>query len=287
MVRNQYSDLNTEGKCRAIVVKRDDPTMQGCIGVIIPKLMPYSDPAKGKVIERDMQMDKEGISNPEIKGMIKNAVKTSNFMWARPLKEATGRYRIPYLHSTVYVEMEDGDPQKLYYYPYGPSQEGESTSMDTAGMTKDSYVPGNKPNIHILETFKDGTILYYNENGGTREYGIKFASGFEFVMGDNAEKQGFLLTTTKGDKITIDQLNQNILIATSLGHQFVLDDKNQNISVKSTGGKSILMDDKADNVTIVDNGGNTILMDSGAGNINIKNGGGAKVDMNGPNVSIN
>lgn len=283
----QYQEISYEGRKRGVVVVREDPKGEGRIGVVIPSLMPFEDPNKPAKKDKVETTSTSGIANPEIASMINTNLQRSNYIWVRPTVNSSGNSRVPYLGANVWVEFEDGDPKKGYYLPYRPTLNGETVSQDTINMASDSFNPSNKPNVHVIETFADGTTIYYNENSGTREYGIKTSDGFEFTIAGNAGKKSIIATTPKGFLLNIDELNQYVQIKTEKDNHVVLSDKEQFIEVKTTGGHLSRLDDKEKKITIQTSGGNSTVMDDGAGTITTQNSGGAKIVHQGSNVMIN
>ena len=300
----QYGEIDTTKDMRAIVVDRTDPKGQSRIAVVIPKLMPSIDPVKPTASKKSISIDKEGLQNKEVSAGINSSISTSNHFWARPVRGHTGNSRVPYVNDTVYVFFEDGDPSKCYYKPYAPTLNGDAAAMDTIGATSDQFNPSNKPNIHVIDTFKDGTTIYYNENGGTRQYGMKMADGTCITVDNSAGVQQILLHTSKNHNIVIDQTNQNITAITEKGHKLILDDKNQNISMTTTGKHSMVMDDKNQAITTTSTGGHSVALNDKEASVSVKcsdgsqtlmkdgkvstsNSGGASVVLDGSKVSIN
>lgn len=248
ILNEQYSAIDTSRDMRAIVVSRVDPRMQGRIAVVIPSIMPGVDPIKPAMQKGKVSIEHDGLENKEISAGVSGDIGTSNYIWARPTMSFSGNSRVPYEGSTVYVFFEDGDPSKVYYRPYAPTLSGDATDMETIGATTDQFTPANKPNIHVIDTFEDGTVLFYNENTGTREYGIKMKDGTTFSI-NNGENKAITLNTAGGFKLDINQTAQSINLSTP--------------------------------------GGNIVDLNDGGGTISLTNSGGAKITLEGGNVSIN
>lgn len=289
--RNAFEStgIKDSRKMRALVVERVDPNMEGRIGVVIPRLMPDADPNLAMAKSTDIPIDKDVVQNTELHGAINNKVSTKNFMWARPERNCTGNFRVPYVGRTVTVYMEDGDPQKLYYTSSGPTLTGETIGMDEVKSSGDVYTPENKPNIHVMEEFKDGTTIYYNENKGTREYHIKFASGFEFSMADHSTANQIELTTTTGHTFVMDQKFKHIRLLTAGGHRVLMDDGNEaiNVKVSTVGGHIVDMSDTNKNILVKTTGGHKIDMTDEDAKISVVGSGGGKVIVDGVKVLIN
>ena len=267
--------------------------------------MPDTNPIKPKATKSTTAIDNTGLKNTEISVGISKSISSSNYVWARPAPSYQGNSRVPYVGAVVYVYFEDGDPNKVYYRPYSPSLNGDSVAMDTIGATSDQFNPDNKPNLHVIEVFADGTTVFYNENGATRQYGFKMADGTCFTVDNSGTKQQILLHTSNNNNILIDQTNKNITIITEKLHKFILDDKNQNISINTTGKHWFTMDDKNQNITVTTTGkhnltmddkgkklsltstnGNAVDLDDNSNTVTLKNNGGASVTMKNGSVTM-
>lgn len=255
---------------RGLVVERIDPLMEGRIGVIIPRLMPGADPNMASPKETSSPISKDAIKNTELHDGISSSITSKNFLWARPKMSTKGSYQVPYVGNTVSVYMEDGDPSKLYYDNAAPTLNGDAIPMDQVKASGDVWTPALKPNIHVFEEYKDGTIMYYNENEATREFEIKFSNGFMFSMADHATANQIEIITTTGHTIVLDQLNKKCYWKTAGGHMILLDDNGPaKIHVTTTGGHSVLMEDDK-GIIATTTKGHTANLDDTSGNITLK-----------------
>ena len=265
--RSLYKQLTVEDSSpiRAIVVDRMDPRMEGRIGVIIPRLMPNTDPNKVNKTTDTTPLQKTAIQNEEIQSGVASQIKSTNIMWARPVHNGRGNYEVPYKGKNVYVYMEDGDPSKLFYLPHGPSLTGEVIAMDQVRSTADAYDPEKKPNIQVLKEFADGTTVYYNENSATKEFEVRYANGFFVSIATNPTSQQIEAKTQSGHNLVLDQLKKNIRIDTAGGHKILMNDSGDvGISATTSGGHKI---------NASDSGGSVSIRTSGGHNITAKNGG--------------
>jgi hypothetical protein len=278
--------ITTSGRKRAVVIRRDDPMLQGRIGVLIPELMPFADPNSADSLEVAENIDPSLAANKDIKPLIPSKVVTTNYVWARPPKDSKGSYDVPYKGQTVWVEMEDGDPSKLYYMTTGPSLNGETPPVDQISDTNSAYNAARKPNITILKSWADGSIMYYNENGDTREFVVKFANQAGITVADNGSDKKVEFRTARNDFCTLNEKEQNITIQTAGGHSAILDDKNKAITAKSSGGHSVKLDDGGSNISIDSSGGHSLTMDDGGGNVTIKEKSGNTLIMNAGGIQM-
>lgn len=265
---------------RALVVNRIDPRMEGRVAVLIPRLMPMEDSNLAKRTEKTSAIDTSSIQNTELKGAVSATVQTSNSLWARPICNGTGNFRVPYVGKTIYVFMEDGDPSKLYYTFSNPTLSGEKIGLDAIRSTADVFTPDTLPNLHVLEEFLDGTTIYYNENSDTRELELRFSNNFRISMADHPTSQQIELLTDSGHTAVLDQLNKHIYIRTADGHLVDIHDAEERISITSTGGHSVHIHDAEQRISIASTGGHTMNMDDAGKTVNINTSGGHTMNMN-------
>lgn len=265
--RRIYDDNPTTGVfLRGLVVNRIDPNMEGRIAVHIPRLMHKEDPYGVKMKETEEQLSTTMIDNSEVTELGSNSVKVVNAMWARPISNPTGHYEIPYEGQTVYLFMEDGDPSKLYYFGIGPTIEGDNPEMYNVQSTADIYLPDKKPNIHLLQEFKDKCAIYYNENSETKEYRI------------HLPKDTFLSIHETDKDVSIE-------LKTSGGHRVYISDKLENgITLSTSGGSKVFMSGDGGNIKMVNSAGATTNMQ---GAVITHEAGGGKITIGSGKVSIN
>ena len=246
---NGISDIQYDGMMRGIVKRRDDPKGQGRVAVYIPRLMGHqSQSAKPK----ENKIPPGGANYAET-SEIKNAqiVNVSNYIWCRPIEyisddssspnSTNGSYRVPQLEQTVFVFFEDSDPQKPYYYPFGPTKEGQVIPMENLeGSESNKSNVTNKPNIHVLSELPNGNIIGFDYNEGTNAFIIKFANGhyIRIVKGEAGNKIDF--ATEKGNMFEIDDASDNINLKVNndfnqeIGNNLIIDaGNNANISIGS------------------------------------------------------
>lgn len=241
-------NITTDDVMRALVIRNDDPTLEGRIGVLIPKLMPFEEPNLYKEVSRSEEIDKSCIINKEIHGLITPNVERVNYVWASPERSLKNNYVVPYVGATVFVYMEDGDPNKLYYKQTRPTLNGERPKMKQVKAGQQLIDPAKKPLIHLIEEYMDGTTIYYNEDPDNREFEIKFSNGFGFSMRDNKQEKGISLTTKSGHHIHMDDKNKGITMTSAGGHKVHMDDNGGKIDVMGSGGGKVII--KGGNVSI-------------------------------------
>lgn len=312
-MKKQYESLtDSNGPMRAIVKDINDPRGKGRIGVIIPRLMPYVDPnTKSKPSVKQRNIDKEAILNKEVAELITENVNESPYLWVLPCKSLTGNSVAPYVNDSVLIEFEDGDFKKGRVLPYTyplVSEAGQlSPTVDTAS---DEFDPTKKPQIREIIRFRDGTVIFYNENPGSKGLFIRTATGYEISIGDNPEVQGILLKTAAGYTVSLDEKNKTISnftpgghksvmcdggedggnkieITSSSGHVVTMDDDSPKINLSTAGGHKVNLDDDGSKISMESSGGQSSIIDDGAGTVELKNSGGAKVTLIGPSVMLN
>ena len=277
------SQIDKKDKMRGTVVGTDDPTMEGRIKVLIPKLMLKADPSLAIPTEEDRPIDNSIVANTGVKKIISSSVKLVNFVWARPV--FNNEYLVPYVGQTVYCFLEDGDPNKIYYEMSSPTLDGEVTPMEKVKNQANVFDPKKKPFIHVIKEFADGTIIYYDEND--QRLAITYRNNHSISINNNEKDNHIELITNSNHKVILDQKNEFILLQSSKKHSIILDDKNKKISANTTNGHSFMMDDIGKNIITRTTGGNTIDMNDTSKKIDIKTTGGHNISMDdtGKNIS--
>ena len=287
---------------RGTVMSVVDPRMEGRIAVNIPRVTPDGDPAAVAKKDKTEHVDSSVLENSEIADAVPSTVTSTNTMWARMLKGVSGESKVPYEGQTVYCFFEDGDPNKLYYYPQIPTLNGQNTSMDKVRSTFDKYTPNRRPLIHMLHEFKDGTTVYYNENPEFKEFQIITAGDQSFSIRDSAEFKQLELLNASGQRVLLDETNKQITAKTAGGHMIILSDeaeKKKEEKPKMKGSTKSPFAEKEEEEDYPANpeashpnqiqlrtaGGSTITMSGDGNNITIVNSGGAKVTMTGATIT--
>lgn len=198
----------------------------------------------------------------------------------------TGRYKIPRVGTEVFLFFENGDPQKLFYFPFGPSLEGQVTPMDMVEEEAFKDSPEKKVNIDVLSELCNGNVLYMNGNPEENNLAIKFSNGHRFKIQYNPTASSILIDTERGHKIKVvdrsssdgknnpyDANNEDgveggsfIKIETERNHQILLDDNggNEKILVKTEKGHTMRMDDTNDTLSIhTQNNTTSLVMKNG------------------------
>jgi hypothetical protein len=272
--------VEDDRRMRAVVLNRVDPLMEGRVLVNIPRITPDGDPAAHKEIKRENTVNKDFLQNEELGDHIKSTVDSSNGIWARPLPECD--FLVPYVGETIYVIMEDGDPSKVYYTKERPSLNGQTTAMSQVRVVADIITPDKRPNINILHEFKDGTTIYYNENEPSKEFHIKFPTGFEFSIQDNPENKNATISTQKGFKLVLDDLADSVRMETPKGMLARLDDKTNEVMINNQGSASKI-NMKDNNIEVSNKDGSKYTAKGGV--ITVENSSGAKQTFNGAVVT--
>jgi hypothetical protein len=214
-------------------------------------------------------------THPKVK--INNELKQTNYV------PSTGTYDIPRIGTIVWIIFEDDDPQKLYWFPIGPSLEGQVTPMSEVEQKLNKNLPKNKSNITILREWHNGTVLYYDTNDNRNVFTLKFQNGHRFKVEFNALASGIVLNTEKGHIIELidkssaatvidNPINVNledgvpfgsfIRLQTEKGNKILLDDNGgkEKIDIITQGGHNINMDDTKQTITVQNSPGHKIVM---------------------------
>jgi len=269
MALKSVNEISRDGLMRGIVVNNEDPQLEGRVALNVPKFITKHDPNKVMPVSSTEQIDAGNLRNEEIKDFVPSSVKTANFIWFRPV--FNNNFLVPYVGQVVYCFFEDGDPNKPYYYPHAATLNGEVTPMDKLKSTADKFDADKKPKIHVLAEFKDGTIVYHNENAKTKRFAITFKNNHSISINENPEENSIEFITQSKHRVVLDQLNKHITVKTSGGHVGTFDDLNKKVQITTTGGHNILLDDATGHITIQASSGGVIKMGggSGGGTVNI------------------
>ena len=216
---NGITDISYSGIMRGVVKRRDDPLGEGRVAVYIPKLMTFSStnakPEESKVTPGS------GKYSPTSEVRSAKPVDALNYLWCRPVEYfsddsasdnvVNGSYRVPQLEQTVFVFFEDEDPQKPYFYPYGPTKVGQVIPMSNMESSESNIADvSRKPNIHILSELPNGNIIGFDYNTDTNSFVVKFQNGHKIriMKGNDGNKIEFV--TENGNLIEINDEEDNI-----------------------------------------------------------------------------
>ena len=218
-------EISLTGMMRAVVLKRDDPLMEGRVGVRIPKVMTETDASDMEVCGMDINPKNPSDYDPNSEITPIREVKTTNMLWARPVLPfspasedgklmSSGTFAVPTVGQAVYVFFEEGDVQKLRYYPFTPSLAGESIPM--ASLPEDSRQsledPERRPNLRVLAETPRGHIMAFDENEDSDYFVIRFANGHELRMKGAEDDSRIEIRTANGNAVQLDDLEDNLNI---------------------------------------------------------------------------
>lgn len=268
------TDINKEAIMRGVVVSNEDPKLEGRIALMIPKLALKFDINVQEQINFTLNNNKDIIGNSDIKTLMKDDIESINYIWARPTDK---RYMIPYKGDVVYCFMEDGDPNKVYWSNQYPTLDGDVTPMDLVKNGSNKFDKKKKPFIHVFEEFKDGTILYYDENENAKRLEVKYKSGFTINMNDTSNSKNIEAKTASGHFLLLDDIGKNIIVKTASGHIADFNDKEEKINIRTKGGHNINLSDSGKQIIVKTTKGNTMLMNDNGDCITIQVAGGAKI----------
>jgi len=314
-----------DGIMRGLVIDNADPKREGRVAVMIPKLMTgwvdFQPPQKPGT---KATLNKFIIKNYEENNYI-DKIQQVNFFWARNCEmidsapagyyinnEKTpknsndtnthqevkvnidthynrygGSMRIPRLGTYVFIIFDDGDPQKCYYLPFGPSQSGETIPLKSLEeeSTSNAKSPVKRANINVIREWHNGNIFYVDTNHNINTIVIKYEDGAKWKMRycENAKfnqwvtqdghsifmkdkdkkspEQYVEIKTTENNTTRWDDYNDYIQTMTTGGHWTRYDDKNKFIQTTTTSGHYMRYDDKNKFMQIQTANGHIIRMD--------------------------
>ena len=257
------NEISRDGILRGIVIDVNDPNLEGRIALNVPKFITkYDTSIKEKKSKKEF-IEKENLLNPELKDFVRDDIENVNYIWFRPVFQNS--FKVPYVGQTVFCFFEDGDPNKPYYFPFGPSLNGEVTSMDKVKATSDLFDHDKKHLIHVIQEGKDGSIIYFNENASNKRFEVAFSNNHSFSINENESENSIHFVTSNGNLLVLDELNKHITVKTSGGHIIKLDDQNKVCSLTTSGGHKINLDDGSGTVEISASSGGKIALGSGSG----------------------
>jgi hypothetical protein len=212
-------EINLGGMMRAKVVKVDDPQLDGRVGCIRPRIMAKFDHG---VEEASATVDRADSSKfaTASQAVVGGDVPGVNYVWLRPAtfvfggpKEETvgGSFRVPRPGTWVFCFFEDDDPQKGYYFPFGPTNKGERVSNEN-NESPHIADPTKKPNVDVLREYPDGTIIYTDFNDDQHTVVVRYRSGHALRIADNEKECGFEFVSTRGNYVKVDDLTDDVTV---------------------------------------------------------------------------
>lgn len=278
------SEIDRSKHMRGVVIRTDDPHLEGRIALHIPKLVTKFDHQNIRETTTTTKTNTSIISNKEFISAINTDVKHTNIIWCRPAHQ--NNYEIPYKGQVVYCYFEDGDPQKPYYLNDTPTLNGDAMPMAKLKATKHRYESKTKPLVRVFFEGQDSTIHYFDENEETKRYAITFKNNHSISINENSNENSIELITESGHRIVLDQKNKHVTVNTSKGHKMVMHDVSEDVLVQTIAGHKIHIQDKAKAIQLHTVSGHDIRMDDSSGNINLNAGTGGKVRIGNGTVSI-
>ena len=252
------NNIDRKDRMRGTVIRIDDPMLEGRIGVMIPKLLLKENPNSLEPNKEDISLSSGHIKNTSINSNLVSSIASVNYIWVRPI--FLNEYMVPYIGQIVYCFFEDGDPNKPYYENNVATLNGSVTPMEKVKNTKNTFDKEAKPKIKVMHEFKDGTIVYYDENDNSKRFAITYKNNMSISINYNDKEKNIELITTSGHTVVLDDTNKNIRATTSGGHNLIMTDSGKSISMRSTGGASVVIADNGDTITAKTAGGANCLI---------------------------
>ena len=279
------NEIRRDGMMRGIVVDNVDPSGEGRVAIMVPKMLTKFDPKDVSNVVRTESVDSTNLRNEDMRQFVPTEVKTSNRIWFRPI--FNNSFKVPYKGQVVYCFFEDADPQKPYYYPNEASIHGEVIEMEKLKHSSDKYDFDKKPQVHVEFEYRDGTICYHNENPEHKRFAITFRNDHSISINENPDEDSIQLITHTKHEVVLDDLNKHVTARTSAGHLIKMDDVAKSITVRTINGHTIILDDPNKSITIQTSGGHLIKMDDGSGLISQIASTGGKIITGNGKVQIN
>ena len=276
--------VTTDGWIRGIVKNRIDPDMEGKIGVLLTRLTTKSDPYASGEEKGSVVIDKDIVVNKDILPLLNDEATTSNIVWARPMD--LNIFDVPELDTTVWIYLEDGDPNKPYYLPLDPTLNGQVVPMEFVESTSSVFDETKKPNIKVIKEMPNGTIIYYDGNEDQHHINIRFPNGTKIILNDKPNEKNILVTTFDDYRIIVDSTNKEIEASTPGGHIIRMDDIDKNIIATTGGGHTIDMNDINKNIKLNTTGGHIVNMDDSSTLITTRASSGGQIIIGNGQVNV-
>lgn len=335
--QTNIGSVGFSGKKRATVVNNVDPLGEGRVAVTIKQLQPkVAECEEPTPADTKRKLNKDRIANKD-DNTYSEEIQDVNFIWCRPmtmrncsatektstnqqvkngghqtqeigtqLKDSAkynaggGAYNVPRIGTDIYIEFEDGDPQKPYWLPFSPSIAGQAPPMKNVESRGNAESITNMVNIEVISEGHNGAIMYFDRNDDKGNFVIKLDNGTRIKMENNAKASGVIIDTAKGHCLRIidkssndgtdnakdnnDQDGENggsfITLLSAKGHIITLDDNSvDKIMLKNPKGNTLTLDNVKELISAVTTAGHTILMDDPGKKILIQTAEGQFIDM--------
>lgn len=275
-----------------IVVRVDDPLLEGRVAVNIPSLSLIASHVKEEI---KLSGTGQGFTINDSTS-ITSKLESSNYLWARPtnfveanensmnLTNNGGKYKVPKIGTNIVLFFMDNDPQKLYYMDATLTVKGELVSGKNIKDT-DTWASATDKHLIQMYEFTNEDILEHNDKLGY----LRFAktAGYEAIIVDNDKEKEFKVKTPSGHMIKLDEKNNNNFhLNTASGHIMIMSDKDAIIKVTTAGGHILSIDDKGKKISLTSTGGNSVVINDNTGNIEI-NSNGKTIVNSGGNTTVN
>jgi hypothetical protein len=234
------NEISLHGIMRAKVLRTNDPLKEGRVWCLAPKMQLKYDHSAKKDIETKEKIQKPKFhDDSEVKA--DDMLTSTNGYWYRPAQfvyfgeekdNKGGVYRVPRPGTWIFIFFEDGDPQKPYYFPFGPTNDGEVVTNKKSESTSLGS-PEKKPNVDVIREYPNGTIIYTDFNSDRNEFIIKFNNDHVFRIADRGDKNGIEVFTHHNHYIRINDLDDTIKLSSSKGDFILIDEPAGEITIKA------------------------------------------------------
>ena len=189
------------GKMKAKVLLNSDPSKKGRIGVFIPRVMGIIGNSNEKTEETEMpNSDSKNDSNNAVSS--KSPLTKVNYIWAKPAQYTlyggsfvSGEFKVPPVGSKVFVEFIDGNPEDLYYLPYGPADQTDGLDFAPYAASKGSEY------VEIILKSLAGSITGFDSTSGTDKFFLIMKDGAQITVDG---KENAILISTKDSAAKIN-----------------------------------------------------------------------------------
>jgi hypothetical protein len=204
-----FNKINGEGFLRGVVFETTDPDGLDRIGVHIPKMMSvYEEKGRksgGSIGDNMFSIVNKSKGKDELwddfnQLPVVDANEASDFHWAKAscLIGGLEQKLTPIKGQVIWVYMEEGDPQRLFYLPIAPNLTKEKVDLSNLKKSKDNYKDKVKrERMLALARWSDGNIIGMDYNKEVNSFEIRFKNGHTINIVDNSSESQIEVSTPR------------------------------------------------------------------------------------------